>query len=90
MADTSLATTEQRPSPEALLEAARRRGQPAGRLTVFLGPAAGVGKTYAMLLGGRARHRARGAGSSWAGLGHHGRARDRGAAPQGLGSGPAA
>jgi two-component system sensor histidine kinase KdpD len=44
---------DKRPDPEKLLqqiEKARR-----GRLTVFLGPAAGVGKTYAMLLAARER-----------------------------------
>lgn len=42
-----------RPSPDALLEAARREGR--GRLKVFLGAAPGVGKTYEMLLSGSAR-----------------------------------
>lgn len=37
----------QRPSPDALLEAARGEGR--GRLKIFLGAAPGVGKTYAML-----------------------------------------
>ncbi len=46
------ATERSRPSPEALLEAARAEGR--GRLRVFLGAAPGVGKTYAML---RAAHR---------------------------------
>ena len=36
-----------RPSPEALLEAAK--GESRGRLKIFLGAAPGVGKTYAML-----------------------------------------
>lgn len=36
-----------RPSPDALLEEARREGR--GRLKIFLGAAPGVGKTYAML-----------------------------------------
>ncbi|TPW27202.1 sensor histidine kinase KdpD [Martelella alba] len=36
-----------RPSPEALLNIARREGR--GRLKIFLGAAPGVGKTYAML-----------------------------------------
>ncbi len=40
-----------RPSPEALLEAAEREGR--GRLKVFLGAAPGVGKTYAMLQSAR-------------------------------------
>ncbi len=38
---------DQRPSPEALLEAARQETR--GRLKVFLGMAPGVGKTYEML-----------------------------------------
>jgi two-component system sensor histidine kinase KdpD len=38
---------EARPSPEALLAAARRETR--GRLKIFLGAAPGVGKTYAML-----------------------------------------
>jgi two-component system sensor histidine kinase KdpD len=42
-----------RPSPDALLEEARREGL--GRLKIFLGAAPGVGKTYEMLLSGRAR-----------------------------------
>ena len=40
-------TRDERPSPDALLEAAR--GESQGRLKVFLGAAPGVGKTYAML-----------------------------------------
>ena len=44
-----------RPSPEALLELARSRLPGRGRLKVFLGAAPGVGKTYEMLLSGRAR-----------------------------------
>ena len=48
--------TEQRPSPEALLAAARRdaKGQ-LGRLKIFLGAAPGVGKTYEMLLSARTK-----------------------------------
>src|ERR1700754_1279201 len=47
---------DKRPSPEALLEAARREeGQ--GRLKIFLGAAPGVGKTYEMLQAARARKR---------------------------------
>ena len=38
---------ERRPSPEALLKAARRAGR--GRLKIFLGAAPGVGKTFEML-----------------------------------------
>jgi two-component system sensor histidine kinase KdpD len=44
---------ETRPSPDALLEAAAREGR--GRLKIFLGAAPGVGKTYEMLMSGRAR-----------------------------------
>jgi two-component system sensor histidine kinase KdpD len=40
--------TDQRPSPDALLNAAKSAGQ--GRLKIFLGAAPGVGKTYKMLL----------------------------------------
>src|ERR1700722_14440720 len=40
---------EQRPLPEALLEAARREDSRAGRLKIFVGAAPGVGKTYEML-----------------------------------------
>ena len=38
---------DNRPDPDALLAAARQDGR--GRLTIFLGAAPGVGKTYAML-----------------------------------------
>ncbi|MER2269168.1 sensor histidine kinase KdpD [Methylobacterium oxalidis] len=48
----------QRPSPDALLDAARREEGRRGRLKVFLGAAPGVGKTYEMLTVGRARLRA--------------------------------
>src|SRR5258707_376265 len=44
-----------RPSPEALLEAARREESRAGRLRIFVGAAPGVGKTYEMLQTARAR-----------------------------------
>ena len=44
---------ENRPSPDALLENAEREGR--GRLRIFLGAAPGVGKTYEMLMAGRAR-----------------------------------
>src|SRR6266851_1541343 len=47
--------SDQRPSPEALLEAARREESPAGRLKIFVGAAPGVGKTYEMLQQARAR-----------------------------------
>src|ERR1700737_5061499 len=49
---------EQRPSPEALLETARREDNPAGRLKIFLGAAPGVGKTYEMLQSAHARRKA--------------------------------
>src|SRR5882757_4442997 len=51
-------TSEQRPSPEALLEAARRDESQAGRLKIFVGAAPGVGKTYAMLENARAKLKA--------------------------------
>jgi two-component system sensor histidine kinase KdpD len=44
-----------RPSPEALLEAARREEGRAGKLRIFVGAAPGVGKTYEMLQSARAR-----------------------------------
>src|SRR5437588_926254 len=47
----------QRPSPEALLEAARREEGRAGKLRIFVGAAPGVGKTYEMLQQARARKR---------------------------------
>src|SRR5207342_1400391 len=46
---------EQRPSPEALLEAARREEGRTGKLRIFVGAAPGVGKTYEMLQTARAR-----------------------------------
>jgi two-component system sensor histidine kinase KdpD len=46
---------EQRPSPEALLEAARREASGLGKLKIFVGAAPGVGKTYAMLEAARAK-----------------------------------
>src|SRR5437588_2236064 len=49
---------EQRPSPEALLEAARREDSRAGRLKIFVGAAPGVGKTYEMLQSARAKVKA--------------------------------
>ena len=45
----------QRPSPDALLAAARREDRRVGRLRIFVGAAPGVGKTYEMLLTARAR-----------------------------------
>ena len=47
--------SEYRPSPEALLEAARREDRRIGKLRIFVGAAAGVGKTYEMLLQAQAR-----------------------------------
>jgi two-component system sensor histidine kinase KdpD len=46
---------DKRPSPEALLEKAKKEERRAGRLKIFLGAAPGVGKTYEMLLQARAR-----------------------------------
>src|SRR5438477_5916347 len=46
---------EKRPSPDALLEAARRESDQAGRLKIFVGAAPGVGKTYEMLQTARAK-----------------------------------
>src|SRR5258708_1355236 len=49
--------SDQRPSPEALLEAARREEHRCGRLKILVGAAAGGGKTYEMLQQARARKR---------------------------------
>ncbi|MFK4385010.1 two-component system sensor histidine kinase KdpD [Bradyrhizobium sp. USDA 223] len=49
---------EQRPSPEALLEAARREEGASGRLKIFVGAAPGVGKTYEMLQSAQAKRKA--------------------------------
>src|ERR1700684_1195716 len=46
---------EHRPSPEALLEAARREEKRVGKLRIFVGAAPGVGKTYEMLQQAQAR-----------------------------------
>src|SRR5256714_6047421 len=46
---------EQRPSPDALLEAARREGRRVGKFKIFVGAAPGVGKTCEMLLTARAK-----------------------------------
>src|SRR5215468_9031818 len=46
---------DQRPSPEALLEAARKEESRVGKLRIFVGAAPGVGKTYEMLQQARAR-----------------------------------
>jgi len=47
--------SENRPSPEALLEAARREERRIGKLRIFVGAAPGVGKTYEMLQQAHAR-----------------------------------
>src|SRR6202158_240925 len=49
---------EKRPSPDALLEAARRENDPSGRLKIFVGAAPGVGKTYEMLQSAHAKLKA--------------------------------
>src|SRR5258708_25167867 len=49
--------SDQRPSPEALLEAARREEGRVGKLRIFVGAAPGVGKTYERLQQARARKR---------------------------------
>src|SRR6201995_4137066 len=49
---------DQRPSPEALLEAFRREDSPAGKLKIFVGAAPGVGKTYEMLSSAHAKLKA--------------------------------
>src|SRR5436305_4767696 len=48
---------DQRPSPDALLETARREQSGRGRLKIFLGAAPGVGKTYEMLQSAQAKRR---------------------------------
>ena len=50
--------TDRRPSPEALLAAARRDDVTQGRLKIFVGAAPGVGKTYEMLQSAHAKLRA--------------------------------
>ncbi len=54
MADQRRAS-ESRPSPEALLAAARREDGRVGKLRIFVGAAPGVGKTYEMLQQAHAR-----------------------------------
>ncbi|BAL74753.1 sensor histidine kinase [Bradyrhizobium cosmicum] len=49
---------QQRPSPEALLEAARREESASGKLKIFVGAAPGVGKTYEMLQSAHAKRKA--------------------------------
>jgi two-component system sensor histidine kinase KdpD len=46
---------EQRPSPDVLLEAARRDEERVGKFRIFVGAAPGVGKTYEMPQSARAR-----------------------------------
>src|SRR5689334_6462352 len=50
--------TDLRPSPEALLEAARRADARTGKLKIFVGAAPGVGKTYEMLTSAHAKVKA--------------------------------
>ena len=52
-----MAEDESRPTPEALLEEAKKEGR--GRLKIFLGAYPGVGKTYAMLHAAQERRRQR-------------------------------
>jgi two-component system, OmpR family, sensor histidine kinase KdpD len=49
--------SELRPSPDALLEAARREERRIGKLRIFVGAAPGVGKTYEMLQQAHARRK---------------------------------
>lgn len=49
---------EQRPSPDALLETARRAESASGKLKIFVGAAPGVGKTYEMLQSAHAKRKA--------------------------------
>src|SRR5437868_4072825 len=49
---------EKRPSPDALLEAARRESGQTGRLKIFVGAAPGVGKTWEMLHNAQAKLKA--------------------------------
>ncbi len=56
MADQRPAS-ERRPSPEALLETARREDRRVGKLRIFVGAAPGVGKTYEMLQQAHARRK---------------------------------
>ena len=55
MYNAEMPERETRPSPEALLDAAKHEGR--GRLKIFLGAAPGVGKTYEMLLSTQAKRR---------------------------------
>src|SRR5262245_29849130 len=56
MADTRR-DPDQRPSPDALLEQARREESPAGTRRLVVGAAPGVGEPYEMLQPARARER---------------------------------
>src|SRR3974377_1445620 len=58
MAQQQRRDPEQRPSPEALLEAARCEHGGIGRLKIFVGAAPGVGKPYEMLQSEHAKLRA--------------------------------
>jgi two-component system, OmpR family, sensor histidine kinase KdpD len=49
---------DKRPSPDALVEAARRESHQVGRLKIFVGAAPGVGKTYEMLQSAQAKRKA--------------------------------
>lgn len=55
MPDPAETEATRRPSPDALLATTAERHQ--GRLKIFLGAAPGVGKTYEMLLAGKAKQR---------------------------------
>jgi two-component system sensor histidine kinase KdpD len=57
MAADQRRSRDQRPSPEALLEAARKEEGRIGKLRIFVGAAPGVGKTYEMLQQARARRK---------------------------------
>ena len=57
MSDQRRDLDDQRPSPEALLEEARREEKHVGKLKIFVGAAPGVGKTYEMLQSARAKLR---------------------------------
>src|ERR1700709_1257798 len=58
MAQQQRRDPQQRPSPQALLETARREDRGAGRLKIFVGAAPGVGKTYEMLQSAHAKLKA--------------------------------
>jgi len=58
MPDTALRDPSERPDPDALLQRMQEEGARAarGKLRVYFGASAGVGKTYAMLSAARALH----------------------------------